>query len=422
MQIDTPVSCPGSALPLSTGITGILIRPRLTGKTGIEEKNMSLTANLVMDSYAILILLVLFVYSLSGGCRNSPQHRLYLSMLLTTMLLLVIDVISRCDGFAYPAFPALNRWGNLALFLITPVLPSLWVMYVYSQTRGDGSIPLSAFLILLLLNAENILLVIATQYNGWFYTIDAANIYHRGPLYPFHHAVTLVMLLWAYVVTYKNRRNVDKRVLYSLIFYPIPSLLGGVLQTLVYSFAFALIGVVPALLVVLLYAQDDTIYTDYLTGVGNRKKLEAVLKEKITKCSPRRTFAFLMLDIDNFKKINDTLGHEMGDRVLKTSADLLKRCVRANDYVTRYGGDEFCLILDVSHEAGLNRVVDRIENALSALNLTGAQLVKLSFSMGYQIYSCENRLQLELFVKQVDMLMYEAKRSKSLTPKVDIAV
>ena len=129
-----------------------------------------------------------------------------------------------------------------------------------------------------------------------------------------------------------------------------------------------------------------------------------------------------MLDIDNFKKTNDTLGHETGDLVLKTAADLLQRCVRANDYVTRYGGDEFCLILDVSTDSGLNRVVDRIGSALNALNQSGAQPVKLSFSMGCQIYDCIGRMAPEAFLKQVDMLMYKDKRSKSLMAKADSAV
>jgi len=374
---------------------------------------MSLIPNVVLDCYAILLLLVLFFYSASGRSRSSRLHRLYLSILLTTVLLLLLDMIARFDGFSHPAFPAFNWWGNLLLFMFTPLLPSLWVVYVYCQTRSDHLIPRSALLALAIMNAINISMVLATPFTGWFYTIDAANIYHRGPLYPHHHLITLAMLAWAYVVTFRNRHQIDRRVLFSLFFFPIPSLLGSLLQTLVYSYAFGLVGAVPALLVVLLYSQDDSIYTDYLTGVGNRKKLEEVLKEKVAKCSSKRTFAFIMLDIDHFKKINDALGHEMGDRVLKITADLLKKCVRANDYVTRYGGDEFCLILDVSTQAGLNRVVDRISGALNAFNQSNTQPFKLSFSMGCQVYRFDERPTADAFLKRVDMLMYENKRAKT---------
>jgi len=376
---------------------------------------MNLKANTILDLYAILLLVVLLFYSGSGGGRVSRQHRVYLSIVAATILLLVLDMAARFDGLSEPFFPAFNWWGNLLLYLVTPLLPSLWVVYIYAQTR-DGGLPGGALIGLLLINAANALTVAASQFTGWYYAIGPDNIYHRGPFYPHHHLVTLILLIWAFVVILRNRRKLEKRVRYSLFFFPIPSILGGVLQVAFYSYAFALVASVPALLVVLLYAQDDSIFTDYLTGVGNRKKLEAVLKEKVAKSSPNRTFGFVMLDIDHFKKINDSLGHETGDRVLKTAADLLKRCVRTNDYVTRYGGDEFCLILDVSTQEGLDHVVGRIRSALAAFNQANAQTVPLSFSMGYEVYDLGEHLAPEAFLKRMDMLMYEDKRNKATLP------
>ena len=98
---------------------------------------------------------------------------------------------------------------------------------------------------------------------------------------------------------------------------------------------------------------------------------------------------------------------------MKAAANLLKSSVRAGDYVTRYGGDEFCLILDVSTRAGLDRVVERVENALEALHRSGALPCRLSFSMGCAVYDCEQRPGAEEFLKRVDALMYENKRRKS---------
>jgi hypothetical protein len=206
---------------------------------------MSLTANVVLDIYATLLLLVPLGYSAGGGSRASSQHKVYLAMLLTTIFLLVFDIIARFDGLEYPLLPALNWWGNLILFLVTPLLPSLWVLYVYLQAGGGNPVPRNALLGVMLINAVNILLVIASLFTGWFYTIDQANVYHRGPFYPYHHMVTLVMLVWAFVVIYKNRRNFERRVRFSLFFFPIPSLLGGVLQVVFYSYAFALAASVP---------------------------------------------------------------------------------------------------------------------------------------------------------------------------------
>lgn len=379
---------------------------------------MSLSANAVLNGYAIALLALLLAYSFGGGRGRSRQQGLYLSMLSTTMLLLVLDTLSRFDGLAHPAFPAINWTGNLLVFLFTPFLPSLWVMYVYCVSKNEGGLPRAARIALIALNAVNFFMVIASQYTGWYYTIDAANIYHRGPVYPFHHLITLILLGWAYWITWRNKRNIDQRVLFSLLVFPVPSLIGSLLQALFYSYAFALVAALPALLIVLLYAQDDSIYNDYLTGVGNRKKLEEVLKEKVARSSQRRTFSFVMLDIDNFKTINDTLGHEMGDNVLKTAAGLLKKCVRSNDYVTRYGGDEFCLILDVSSNPALTRVISRLNAVLEMFNRSGELPVRLSFSMGWSVYDYDERLEPEAFLKRVDLLMYEDKRTKILARKL----
>ncbi len=99
--------------------------------------------------------------------------------------------------------------------------------------------------------------------------------------------------------------------------------------------------------------------------------------------------------------------------MLKTAASLLKRCVRASDYVTRYGGDEFCLILDVSSEAGVARVNERIRSALNALKQAGTLPCPLSFSMGHAVYDFEERLTAEALLKRVDARMYEDKRRKT---------
>ncbi len=374
---------------------------------------MSLMTNAVLNLYAITLLTVLMGYSLRSEWKKDRQHRLYLAMVATTILALAVDILSRFDGLQNPSFPLINRVGNLLVFSLYPLLPSLWVSYAYCRARGDLRLSPFALGLLSALNAANLFMVAASQSTGWYYTIDAQNIYHRGPVYPFQHVITLVMVAWSYGITYRHRNNIDKRALFSLVVFPLPSMLGSILQAFVYGYAFALVAAVPALLIVLLYAQDDTIFSDYLTGVGNRKKLEAVLREKIARCSPRRTFSFVLLDVDHFKKINDALGHETGDQVLKAAANLLKSSVRAGDYVTRYGGDEFCLILDVSTRAGLDRVVERVENALEALHRSGALPCRLSFSMGCAVYDCERRPGAEEFLKRVDALMYENKRRKS---------
>ena len=167
-----------------------------------------------------------------------------------------------------------------------------------------------------------------------------------------------------------------------------------------------------SLLIVLLNMQNDTIYTDFLTGVGNRKKLEAVLKDCIRRSSSRRTFSLIMLDIDDFKEINDNFGHDMGDRALKASAELLRKCVRSKDYVIRFGGDEFCLVAEIYENSRVEAMLDRINNHVDQFNASGHFPFSLSFTMGYSVFDCTSGMNQEGLIKQVDMLMYENKRLK----------
>ena len=86
--------------------------------------------------------------------------------------------------------------------------------------------------------------------------------------------------------------------------------------------------------------------TDGLTGLYNRKKLDEILADQFARFRRhRRPFALLMLDLDNFKSINDSYGHVAGDEVLKEVAAMLKQSVRTVDYVARYGGEEFVVVL-----------------------------------------------------------------------------
>ena len=120
-----------------------------------------------------------------------------------------------------------------------------------------------------------------------------------------------------------------------------------------------------------------------------------------------------MLDIDKFKEINDTYGHEMGDHALRAAAELLKKCMRTKDYVARYGGDEFCLVLEVYDLKSLEAAVKRINSYADALNASKEFPFKLSFSQGYAVYDFQSHMKADEFVNQVDLLMYENKNTKN---------
>ena len=124
-----------------------------------------------------------------------------------------------------------------------------------------------------------------------------------------------------------------------------------------------------------------------------------------------REFAVLFVDLDNFKKINDCYGHLLGDRVLREVADRLSGCVREGDHVTRYGGDEFVVLLErVAGLDGIDPVVARIHDALSQPIVLPEGEFQLSLSIGVAQANAQHRVA-EDVLRDADREMYAAKRA-----------
>lgn len=106
--------------------------------------------------------------------------------------------------------------------------------------------------------------------------------------------------------------------------------------------------------------------TDALTGIGNRRSFDLRLREEWTRhLRNARPLSMLMVDVDYFKQYNDTYGHPAGDALLTQLARVLRSPLRASDFLARYGGDEFALILPDTEDIGAHQVADRIKRAVS---------------------------------------------------------
>jgi len=123
---------------------------------------------------------------------------------------------------------------------------------------------------------------------------------------------------------------------------------------------------------------------DALTGVGNyRALMERLEHETRRHARRRREFALLTLDLDNFKEVNDTQGHLVGDAVLTTVGSMIDVQVRAEDGIFRQGGDEFCVVAPETGQRQARLLASRIERALSGLS---SGMVRISASVGYAVY------------------------------------
>jgi diguanylate cyclase (GGDEF)-like protein len=334
-------------------------------------------------------------------------------MLQVTIVMLVLDTFGRLDGNPDTVYSQLNYFGNFFVFLLSPVAPSLWLLYAHCEVYHDESRTKRLMKPLFAISALNAVLTVLSLHFKWFYYIDDENIYHRGPLFLVPAFLTVGLILAAFILILLNRKSVEKKHYYSLILFAVPPFISVIIQIIFYGMSFMLNAVTISLLIIFITIQNRRMDTDYLTGVYNRKRLESYMKYRISASSENNTFSAILIDLDNFKNINDTLGHDAGDQALEVSVSLLKSCLRSNDFIARYGGDEFYIILDVSNKDDLERTIERINHCLEKYNENPAKAYPLGFSMGYAVYDVDSHLKAEEFQKQIDIMMYENKRNRT---------
>jgi diguanylate cyclase (GGDEF)-like protein len=109
---------------------------------------------------------------------------------------------------------------------------------------------------------------------------------------------------------------------------------------------------------------------DYLTSLGNRASFDEAMSRLISQAKRQGTeFGLLVLDLDNFKQVNDQLGHNEGDKVLVAFAETIKHCLRDTDFAFRFGGDEFCCLLEDSNGQANHLIAERIQQAVQQNSL-----------------------------------------------------
>jgi two-component system cell cycle response regulator len=154
---------------------------------------------------------------------------------------------------------------------------------------------------------------------------------------------------------------------------------------------------------------------DELTGLLNRRGF-LLLAEHQRSLADRKgsSLGLVFIDVDRFKTINDTYGHEEGDRALKELTGLLRRIFRRSDVVARLGGDEFIVLMIDVEGAGVQIVLDRLQKQLAAFNQETKYPWRLSISVGVALYQSAQPVTLEALMASADQSMYQAKARSRL--------
>ena len=148
-------------------------------------------------------------------------------------------------------------------------------------------------------------------------------------------------------------------------------------------------------------------YSDALTGLGNRaaylERLEECVKEHILR------LGIVYLDVNNLKKVNDVHGHEQGDILIRTAAEVIKESFGVFGRAYRIGGDEFCVLIDTNAMEGYDRAVDIFQKKIEAVNKGGKYIFRLQIAHGFICCEADSMKSLDDAIKAADERMYRNK-------------
>jgi len=292
-------------------------------------------------------------------------------------------------------------------FIIILVPLSLWLSYLDEIILNDETEKKRKRIVYTIFNVFAAVIVFVNCFTGVLFTISENNFYSRGPAILWVTALNAVLFIGYLPSLWKYRKFINGRIYELILMLGVLPFLGAAVQLLFYGTP--LIWPMMALVALAAHSlvEKDEIRRDSLTGLSSRIQMEGRAQFLLDR---RQSFSLILLDIDRFKNINDTYGHDEGDQALRVIANLLTKSIKQVDSAYRYAGDEFILIIECEDPDAAGRVIERLENNLQKYNKTSQKPYTLSFSAGTAYY--DNKIGtsiVDLFTK-ADERMYQNKK------------
>ena len=371
---------------------------------------MDLRSIYTSNCIGIFILLLLLYISRSRILRRRTEDRLFLFLVLGVLLGCIMEMLSyTIDGKLFPGARVLNYIANTYLFTFNMLLPFCVVVYVDLGLYGDLGRIRKKYRLHIIVGAVMIAVNIVNFFVPVSYCITPENVYERRPFSYVYYFVILFYLVTGIITMRRYERENGAKAFFNIDMFLLPIIVGTGLQFAFYGLSLAWLSSAIGLLGMYMMQQNEMAYLDSLAGTYNRLYLNQILSTWIKRGIP---FAGAMLDIDDFKSINDNFGHSEGDRALRTVADTLKQSRLAHEWVFRFAGDEFIVLEMGGSTDALEAYLDEARRRLEAAQ-GDARPYRICLSQGIAVYDGGD---VDAFMRKMDERMYEMKSDHHAAP------
>ncbi|HHX62946.1 MAG TPA: GGDEF domain-containing protein [Epulopiscium sp.] len=373
---------------------------------------MDLIIRLQVYIVSLSVLLIIYIQLKEESESYSVHDQLFRYMVVSTIATLVFEAISwSADGKLGTVAYIINMSVNILLFMTNTIPLTLWTLYIVETTNSHKGPIIKGLLIMKTLVIINMLMALSAPINQKYFYIDANNVYHRGEWSIIGNMVHVILIIVSFLIISHNWDKVNQKNRRPILLFTVPPTIGFIVQTMYYGTSLVWPGATISILMSYIMLQSQVVKVDYLTGLYNRRELDSYIDRKIRNLPKSKKFAGVMIDLDDFKKINDQYGHSVGDKAIKTAASLIKRSFKKDDFVARYGGDEFVIILDIKEEQEMSHKVQHLKRQFELFNKEKEDVFRLEISVGYGIYTWGDG-QGDEFLHHLDQLMYENKKER----------
>lgn len=357
-----------------------------------------------------LIIILIFADYIRKYNTDSFQRKLYTYILISVFLGMASDFFYIIlTGKPGKTVTDLLYLVNTVYFIFQ--IGAYYFVVVFIDYTAYRSLPRSRIFICIvfwILAAHLMLLTLNLKYHFYFY-ISGDNRFVQGNWYIIRVLVSYAVIPISLVDLFCSKHLLQKSQISLIVFFSFFVGLGAAMDYIFISTSLIWPCLSGALLYLYFFIIQSDLKIDSLTGLGNRYSFNEFINH-LTRENTKKSYHIAIIDMDGMKNINDTLGHLEGDKALRDIAAIMKGVIRHSDFIARYGGDEF--VLAVRAEYDIEKLLTRIQQAISLQNEKNIRLYKLKISYGCAIFTTNSGQSIEVFLRHVDRLMYQQKSER----------
>lgn len=349
-------------------------------------------------TYAIDIAALVFLIGLlySSAVLNTNRKKPFLAGIILAIIIIIAEAGSIFAGVDSFDLRRINIISNILGFSLAPMIPIVIALIIDNRILTTHKLWLVPTFI-------NVVLSVLSPLFRFIFYIDEKNQYIRGEFFYVFIAVYIINFMFLIISTLDMGKKYNYPILWKLVVLSLYTITGTSIQ-LIYPSAYSSWHCVTLALFLyyLVMSEFDSSF-DTLTGMFNRAAFDKAASELVKP----KAFSVIILDINDFKDVNDTYGHDYGDRVIKAVASVIREAFKKHYKCYRYGGDEFAI---VGKEVDKEKIECQLRVMTSSLaSIREKEILLPTVAYGYSIFPGGKELDINKTFKEADEQMYHFK-------------